>query len=481
MNQQITFPVSIISLLIAASTLSPAVNASGISPYLPLQLAPEVESHIEKLMALTPSAPLNKPYKAKDLLSRIEQIKQSHPTLYTRLSSYLQRYKDSLVLSHLSAEIAISNDSTKTLPNQRGDNIKSNYQVAMNGYAFVSPYFYASLGAAYGDETGLVHNSSHIAFGFEYAQVEIGYREHWFSPFQDGAMLVSTNAEAEPSITISNATPITSWDIRYEIFYSELEQVEGIRLGDETFPGKPRHAGIHISLSPLENWTLGFNRTLQFGGGQRTVDFGDVFEAIFNPAGKDNVDGADGNDPNFEFGNQQASITSKVNFQVAGTPLSVYAEYGGEDTTSQSNFSLGNATVSLGIFAPQITDDIALRYEYTDWSSRWYVHHLYQEGYTNLGRVLGHWGADNRVFNDDTPADVHSMNLNWSVAENQLLDVTLRAIRNKSQLRFNYQNAYEVEAEYSYATPKGFYGVGVYAGKDVFGDNFGRVSGYYRW
>ena len=470
----------IASVLTSSILFSQGLAAKGISPYLPLNLTPEVESQIERLMALTPSAPLTKPYKAKALLDRIELVKNSHPKLYKRLTSYLARYKNTVVVNHLSAELSVSNDNNKAIPNQRGTSVKNPYTFNASGYAFINPYIYASLGGQYTNDEGLTHTNSHLAFGYEYAQVEIGYREHWFSPFQDSAMLVSTNAEPEKSITISNSTPITDWDIRYEIFYSELEQVEGIRLGDEVFPGSPRHAGIHLSLSLLDNWTLGFNRTMQFGGGEREVDFSDVLEAIFNPAGKDNVDGSDGTDPNYEFGNQQASITTKINFDL-GTPLSVYAEYGGEDTVNRSNFSLGNATMSLGVYAPMVTENMSLRYEFNDWSTHWYVHHLYQRGYTNAGHVMGHWGGDNRVFNDHPPANVHSVNLNWNFAEDQLLDVTLRAIQNKNNTRFNYQNGYELKAEYSYATSDGFYGVGVYTGKDVFGNNFGKLSGYYRW
>ncbi|MCY7295759.1 capsule assembly Wzi family protein [Alteromonas sp. a30] len=470
----------IASLLIAAPLFSASVAAQGISPYLPLKMAPEVEAHIEKVLAITPSAPLSKPYKATDILTRLELIKHSHPLLFSRVSAYLARYKTKIFVANLNSEIAASNDTTKSLPNQRGLSAENQYQIAGSAYAFINPYLYAAVGAQYSDDKGLEHHSTHIGFGFEYAQVEVGFREHWFSPFQDSAMLVSTNAKTSPSITISNATPITGWDFRYEIFYSELERVEGIRLGEEIFPGKPRHAGLHISFSPIDNLTIGLNRTLQFGGGKRSVDFGDFFEALFDPSGKDNIDGTDGTDPNFEFGNQQASITAKYNFNL-GIPISVYAEYAGEDTVNRSNFSLGNNAVSLGVYLPMLTDDIAVRYEFSDWTTAWYVHHLYQQGYTNEGNVLGHWGGDNRTFNDDTPAQAHSFNVNWNLAPNQILDVTLRATRNQDNTVTNYQTAYEIQAEYSYATSQGFWGVGVYAGRDVFGDNFSRVSGFYRW
>lgn len=453
--------------------------AKGPSPYLPLNNSPEVEVQIERLMALTPGAPLTKPYKASDVLARLSLIKDKFPNLHKRLTAYLQRFTKS-GLTHFSASVSGGNDRPRALPNQRNIKTDSNYQVSISGLAYVSPYAYVSGGVTYADSSGTIYTNSHIGFGHEYGQIELGYREHWFSPFQDSAMLVSTHAEASPSITISNAKPITDWNIRYEVFYSILEEVDGIVLGEEVFPGRPRHAGLHLSFTPLDFWTLGFNRTLQFGGGKREVSFSDVLQALFDPAGKDNVGDSDNTDPNFEFGNQQASITSKFNVEW-GVPLSLYFEYAGEDTVNESNYQLGNVAKSVGVFVPVLFDDFALRYEYSDWTNAWYTHPLYRQGYTNKGQVLGHWGAGERVFGNDTPATAHSINLNWQLQSNQILDVTLRTLENESKAQFDYQNAYELNLRYSYATEHGFWGAELYAGKDVFGESFNRLSIFYRW
>lgn len=459
---------------------SASSQSAGISPYLPLQLSPEIEQQVEKVMALTRSAPLSKPYKAVDVLNRLDEIKASHPVLYTRVSSYLERYKKPFGVTHWGAEIAFSNDTTKALPNQRNLKAETRVQVSGAGYVNLSPYAYIAAGGVAAEGEGVIASNTHIAFGFEYAQMEVGYREHWFSPFQDSAMLVSTHAKASPSITISNATPITSWGIRYEVFYSVLEPAEGIRLGDDVFPGRPRHAGLHLSIAPLDNWTIGFNRTLQFGGGERSVDFSDFFEALFDPAGKDNVDNAVVGDPNFEFGNQQASITTKWNFELF-TPISLYAELAGEDTVDQSNFKLGNQATSYGVFLPALTDKISLRYEFSDWSDAWYVHPLYQEGYTNDGQVLGHWAGGERLLAFDTPGQAHSANLNWNITNDSIIDISARLVNNEENNGTTYETGYELDVRYSRVTRYGMWGVGVYVGKDVFGDQFGRVSTFLRW
>ena len=454
--------------------------SEGLSPYLPLKISPEIESQIEKVMALTPGAPLSRPYKASDLSARLNLIKDDYPTLYQGLSSYLERLMQPMGITHFSASFAASNDNKRALPNQRNMRSDSGYQVSLGGQAYMSPYAYVSAGMQYSDDEGLTHYNSHLAFGYEYLQVELGYREHWFSPFQDSAMLVSTHAKASPSITISNSTPITSWNIRYEVFYSELEEVDEIVLGDEAFPGKPRHAGVHLSFTPLDFWTVGLNRTLQFGGGKRKVSFSDVLEALFDPSGKDNVGDVDTDDPNFEFGNQQASLTSKWNFHWY-TPVSFYVEYAGEDTVDESNFKLGNQALSFGLYLPALTDDVAVRYEFSDWADRWYVHHLYPDGYTNEGQIIGHWGAGERVFGEDTFAKVHALNVNWRLAGDQLIDFNFRAIQNRDTPQTKYETGYEAQVSYSFANQYGFWGLELFAGKDVFGENFSRLSGFYRW
>ncbi|WP_088331096.1 capsule assembly Wzi family protein [Lacimicrobium sp. SS2-24] len=467
--------------LILCCLLFPAISlAKGLSPYLPLQLSPEIESQVEKVMALTPGAPLTKPYKAADVLARLPQLQSSHPGLYKKVSRYLERFKRRAGRSHSSLELATGQES-KTLPNRRGIDAQSSYVLAAGGFYQPNPYIIASAGMVMTDDSGgPIHTNSYIGFGFEYAQVEFGYREHWFSPFRDSAMLVSTQAQASPSITISNATPITDWNIRYELFYSKLERVEGIRLGNEFFAGHPRQAGLHLSFTPLNFWTLGVSRTFQFGGGAREVDISDVFQALFDPAGKDNV-GTVTDDPNFEFGNQQASFTSKLNIELWDINWSFYGEIGGEDTEGEKNYKLGNETLSFGIFLPDLTDEISLRVEYNRWDTRWYVHHLYRQGYTNLGNVMGHWGGDERIFNDDPPAKVLSASMEYLLNNQSLVSATLRTIKNEDTARFDYVPGFEVELDYSYATDSGFWGVSLYAGRDTRDNDFSRLALFYRW
>ena len=111
---------------------------------------------------------------------------------------------------------------------------------------------------------------------------------------------------------------------------------------------------------------------MQYGGGDREDSFGDLLDAFFNPADNDNIDG----DPSEDFGNQVASFTSQF---VVGEPLplAIYFEYAGEDTSTSSNFRLGNTALSAGISFPQLGQRFAATFELTEWQNGWYVHHIY--------------------------------------------------------------------------------------------------------
>ena len=76
---------------------------------------------------------------------------------------------------------------------------------------------------------------------------------------------------------------------------------------------------------------------------------------------------------------------------------------------------------------------LSLRYEFNRWSTAWYVHHLYEKGYTNDGQVMGHWAGGERNLSLDTPAHVHAVNLVWQLSSKQILDTTFRHIKNNNE------------------------------------------------
>ncbi|MEI8654056.1 capsule assembly Wzi family protein [Pseudoalteromonas sp. Hal273] len=100
-------------------------------------------------------------------------------------------------------------------------------------------------------------------------------------------MLLSTHAKTTPSITLSNVEPITSFNIRYDMFISKMTEQRGIlKEGRQTGvdrvyePGKPYLFGLHTSFAATDNLTIGLSRLMQFGGGPRTVTLKDFAEGF---------------------------------------------------------------------------------------------------------------------------------------------------------------------------------------------------------
>jgi len=172
-----------------------------------MKLAPEMERQVERLMVLADMPQLIKPFRAADVQNALDTACSRLSTICQEVGDYLDRFKNDLGFTNASASLSSSSEDKKFLPNQRGITTDSNYQVWAQGYWQPSAYFLVSAGAiVYDDDT---IPTAYISFGNHIAQVDIGWREYWFSPFQDSAMLISTNAEPSPSVAVSNTRPLT--------------------------------------------------------------------------------------------------------------------------------------------------------------------------------------------------------------------------------------------------------------------------------
>src|SRR5690606_28117832 len=257
--------------LIFAAFLLPAsvVHARGASPYIVLNLSPEMERAIERVLILADDPVLTRPIPAARVLDALPAACEIDALLCEQVRRYLAGLMKTAGIAHLSAAAAVtSGDSFRPdpdtgefsdptpLPNRRGMPVDSPFEVSAQLYWQRNDFMLVQGGfVAYDGE--VVPTGSMISIGVEYAQIDVGWRDHWLSPMTDSAMLLSTQAETLPSITLSNYTPISAWNLRYQIFYAELSESDEIRFEDGFTKGKPRLAGLHISINPIPGWTLG--------------------------------------------------------------------------------------------------------------------------------------------------------------------------------------------------------------------------------
>ena len=455
----------------------------GVSPYLPLNLEPEIESQIERVLILGDQPVLTRPIAAATVIKALPKACKIDAALCERVERYLARYTHNSGLTHASIEGAHGTGANDTLPNRYGMGSKSTWQASASAYWQPSDYLLAQVGAV-GYEGRTNFTGSLISLGGSYAQIDIGFRPHWFSPLSDSSMLMSTEAATMPSVTLSNYEPLTRLGLRYEIFDARMSRSNAITFENPngTFyekTGTPELFGAHLSMEPASGWSLGISRLLQYGGAGRPQSPKDLFKGFFNPSSFDNA--ATGALPfNTQFGNQQASITSTFLFP-GRIPFVVYAEYAGEDTSRGSNFLLGNSALSVGIHFPRLFERFDLTFETSEWQNAWYVHNVYQDGMTQNGLVTGNWGADQRAFRQDPVARTNMVRLGWDATFGGLLELRYRTLQNENYGVIHYDRYHELTVAYSRPVKGMVVGGELDTGRDSFGASFSRIAGFIRY
>lgn len=468
---------SLSAAAVCLALLSPIAGARGVSPYLPLHLSPEIERQIERVLILADKPIMSRPIAAATVLDALPAACRIDEVLCGQVRRYLTRHMRKIGVDHASLEGATSDDAARAVPNRYGMATDSAWQGSASGHWQPSDYAIVSVGGvAYEDEA--VPVGTMLSLGFEYAQLDVGYRPHWYSPFTDSSMLIGTQAPTLPSITLSNYTPMTSLRVTYQLFLAEMEHSDRIAFGTTGTRGKPRLGGMRLGIEPAAGWSLSANRLLQFGGGEREGSFTDFLRALWQPRNYDNR--SDTLQQDEEFGNQLASFTSRFIFP-GRTPFSAYLEYAGEDTSYEGNYRLGNSALSIGVHFPRLWRRFDLAVEVSEWQNGWYVNSLYGDGLTDNGRVLGHWGADQRVLSEAVGAQTLMARLGWEPSFGGLVQFRVRTVDNEDYGSFDYRRGYELGASYA-RTLSGFTAGGeVIAGRDTFGDSFTRVAGFVRF
>jgi hypothetical protein len=464
--------------------------AGGVSAYLPLNLEPEMERQIERVLILADEPILKRPFAVALVEDALPQACLVDEPLCTKVKRYLQRYSRDYAVTHVSATGAVTHDATGVVvPNEHGLPANSRWELSAQGYVQPSDYLLVSAGAiAYKGRT--VPTGSILSLGFNWAQLDIGYRDHWLSPATDSSMLLSTEAPTIPSVTLSNYEPLTRLGFQYEFFLARMKQVgEPEQTGDNIFYngkgsiGNPRLFGAQFSIEPFPGWSVGVNRLLQFGGGSGLPSGARfLLRDFFKPSGLSQTQG-----------NQQASLVSRFLFP-GKTPFAVYTQYAGETNSDGGSYLLGNAALTVGIDIPRFARHFDATFEVAEWQNIWYTHYIFLEGTTNYGLVEGNWGADQRNFGDGVGARSAMLRVGWEPPFGGYLEERVRTLANQNYygnaLRtyspvfgaaFPYHHYYDFTVRYSRPWKGLTIGGEAVAGRDVDGTSFSRISGFVRY
>jgi hypothetical protein len=482
-----------VSLALWSISAALAEAPSGVTPYLPLNLDPDVENAIERVLILGDKPVMTRPIRAALVLDALPKACEVDRPLCERVRRYLDRYMQGAGVEFLSLSAAATTGSSNiTLPNEHGTKAQSPYEVS--GAAYLQPNAYMLLNVGGEAHQGRVTpTGTMLSLGFDFAQLDLGWRDHWWSPMTDSSMLISTEAPTMPGVTLSNSRPLTRLGINYEVFAARMSESSRIQLTTGGLTrGYPNMGGTMFSIEPVSGWGLSAQRVLIWGGGEAgPVPLSQLLNAFFNPA-KAQSNGFGGTGTHV-IGKQEASFASRLIFP-SHHPFSVYFEYAGNDTNGGRNYLLGKADVSAGIDFPHL-GPFDLTYEIDSWSPTWYVHGAssvqtgYLDGIVNYGDSIGNWFGDQRVL--ATPTSVadqiggqsNMLRLGWTPSFGGYLQLQLRALANEAQTiyaTFPYRNEYLESLSYSYPWHGYAVGAELDTGRDVFGSHYLRIEAHLR-
>ncbi len=467
--QRLTLGFALICCLGAASE---AALADGVTAYIPLNLEPEMERQIERVLILADEPILKRPFAVGLVQLALPKACERDKALCIKVKKYLERYSKDYAVTHASLTASASRGADVTVPDQHGLPLDSHYELSAQGYVQPNDYLLVSAGAiSYKGHT--VPAGSVLSFGFNYAQVDIGYRDHWFSPATDSSMLVSTEAPTMPSVTLSNYEPVSRLGFQYEFFLarmSESDHILGSGQGSQVESrGTPKLFGAQFSIEPFSGWSLGVNRQLQYGGGGLPDSASFLARDFFKPGGQSQTQG-----------NQEASYVSRFIFP-GKTPFAFYVQYAGENTLDGGSYLLGESGLTMGIDFPVLWHFFDLTYEVAEWQNGWYTNNPFLDGMTNDHLVLGNWGGDQRQFNDGVGARTQMLRIGWEPPFGGYLEERVRTLVNQEYGAFPYRHYLDVTVRYSRPWNDVTVGGQVLAGRDVFGQSFSQLSAFVRY
>src|SRR5271168_3014102 len=133
------------SMLLTVWHVAPA---AGVSAYLPLNLEPEMERQIERVLILADEPILKRPFAVKLVEDALPQACMVDKPLCTQVKRYLQRYSRDYAVTHASATGSITHDAAGVVvPNEHGLAANSPWELSAQGFVQPSDYLLVSGGA----------------------------------------------------------------------------------------------------------------------------------------------------------------------------------------------------------------------------------------------------------------------------------------------------------------------------------------------
>lgn len=238
----------------------------------------------------------------------------------------------------------------------------------------------------YEGDAGLRLKKAYLLANLGREEFVLGKESQWWGTGINGSPLLSNNAEPLTVFKISNSVPYFPFGVgvRGSFFITRLEE-------ERTDVNRPILYGIRLDLKPAPWLELGLAKTALLGGEGRNAGLSTFGNSLL----------ARGENEEGEAGDQRAGLDAKVVIPWRVQPITLSVEMTGED--QRNNFPEKWFGV-YGIYLPRVLslERLEVSAEYADnvndtYKGFWYTHHIYTQGYTYHGRIIGHYiGADAR-------------------------------------------------------------------------------------
>ena len=463
--------------------------ASGATPYLPLNLSPEIERKVEQVLILGDQAVQTRPVPISRVLDALPKACERDRHLCEQVRRYLDRYFRTAAVTHASGELGVSNHSQLQLPNAHGQRMDSNADASV--VAAYRPFDHLVLtagGEAFSGPGGRFDpEGTMVSAGDQYLQFDAGWRDQWLSPMTDSSMLISTQAPTMPSLTVSSQMPFSPLGLEYQFSVAKMSYQDDIAwdtANGATTAGHPNLASLHLGIAPVVGWSFAGNILMQYGGGVRPSSLGNLFSSTSEATAITSTGSANG-----RFANREVSLTSTYTFP-ATTPLETYVEYAARDTLHGELYRFHETGLSAGMHIPELFKRYDLRVELSEWQNGWYTDYVWTEGMVNDGSVIGNWGGAWRDFENAIGARTAMVSLGFPVRTSDEINLQYRLLQDPDYA-FTctfcgvtpprpYALAHMLTVDY--AQPRASYtrGLMLDVGRDEYAAGFVRLSAYVR-
>jgi len=220
--------------------------------------------------------------------------------------------------------------------------------------------------------TALLHEG-YLGYRGSSLHVEIGKKSLWWGPGVYGSLLLSKNAEPltlirvhHPDLFLLPGFLRVIGPLQFDFFVSRLEE-------DRVIP-QPYFQGTRIVLKPHSIVDVGLTRTIIMGGeGKPSITPLRYWDIWFGE--------------NKDAGLDSSNSVAGLDIQLTFPSVRFYGEWGGED---EAGFFPSKGAYIVGAYFPGLFQNY-FRVEYADITDpSWYVHSVYQSGYTYKKQILGH-------------------------------------------------------------------------------------------